>query len=80
MKKTYLDKYPYELKNIDDTHWSILIDPLDHQNATDLVLNFGRTDNRVSIEGMPLKVKRHKTVVSEYEDGKQAILISAHIL
>lgn len=80
MKKTYLDKYPYELKNIDGTHWSILIDPLDHQNATDLVLNFGRTDNRVSIEGMPLKVKRHKTVVSEYEDGKQAILISAHIL
>ena len=80
MKKTYLDKYPYELKNIDDTHWSILIDPIDHQAATDLVLNFGATDNRVSIEGMPLKVKSHKTVVSEYEDGKQAILISAHIL
>ena len=79
MKKTYLDKYPYELKNIDDTHWSILIDPIDHQAATDLVLNFGTTDNRVSIEGMPLKIKRHKTVVSEYEDGKQAILISAHI-
>lgn len=80
MKKTYLDKYPYELKNIDDTHWSILIDPLDHQNATDLVLNFGRTDNRVSIEGMPLKVKSHKTVLSKYEDGMQAVLISAHIL
>ena len=80
MKKTYLDKYSYELKNIDDTHWSILIDPIDHQAATDLVLNFGTTDNRVSIEGMPLKVNRHKTVVSEYEDGKQAILISAHIL
>ena len=80
MKKTYLDKYPYELKNIDDTHWSILIDPLDHQNATDLVLNFGRTDNRISIEGMPLKVKSHKTVLSEYEDGMQAVLISAHIL
>ena len=80
MKKTYLDKYPYELKNIDDTHWSILIDPLDHQAATDLVLNFGRTDNRVSIEGMPLKVKSHKTVLSEYQDGMQAVLISAHIL
>lgn len=80
MKKTYLDKYPYELKNIDDTHWSILIDPIDHQAATDLVLNFGTTDNRVSIEGMPLKVKRHKTVVSKYEDGKQGVLISAHIL
>lgn len=80
MKKTYLDKYPYELKNIDDTHWSILIDPLDHQNATDLVLNFGRTDNRVSIEGMPLKVKSHKTVLSKYEDGMQAVFISAHIL
>lgn len=80
MKKTYLDKYPYELKNIDDIHWSILIDPIDHQAATDLVLNFGTTDNRVSIEGIPLKVKRHKTVVSEYEDGKQAVLISAHIL
>lgn len=80
MKKTYLDKYPYELKNIDDTHWAILIDPIDHQNATDLVLNFGRTDNRVSIEGMALKVKSHKTVLSKYEDGMQAILISAHIL
>lgn len=80
MKKTYLDKYPYELKNIDDTHWTVLIDPLDHQNATDLVLNFGRTDNRVSIEGMPLKVKSHKTVLSKYEDGTQAVLISAHIL
>lgn len=80
MKKTYLDKYPYELKNIDDTHWTVLIDPLDHQNATDLVLNFGRTDNRVSIEGMPLKVKSHKTVLSKYEDGMQAVLISAHIL
>nr|DAT36228.1 MAG TPA: hypothetical protein [Caudoviricetes sp.] len=80
MKKTYLDKYPYELKNIDGTHWSILIDPIDHQAATDLVLNFGTTDNRVSIEGMPLKIKSHKTIVSEYEDGKQAILISAHIL
>nr|DAS91350.1 MAG TPA: hypothetical protein [Caudoviricetes sp.] len=80
MKKTYLDKYPYELKNIDDTHWSILIDPIDHQAATDLVLNFGTTDNRVSIEGIPLKVRSHKTVVSEYEDGMQAVLISAHIL
>ena len=80
MKKTYLDKDPYELKNIDDTHWAILIDPIDHQNATDLVLNFGRTDNRVSIEGMALKVKSHKTVLSKYEDGMQAILISAHIL
>lgn len=80
MKKTYLDKYPYELKNIDDMHWTVLIDPLDHQNATDLVLNFGRTDNRVSIEGMPLKVKSHKTVLSKYEDGMQAVLISAHIL
>lgn len=80
MKKTYLDKYPYELKNIDDTYWTILIDPIDHQNATDLVLNFGRTDNRVSIEGMALKVKSHKTVLSKYEDGMQAILISAYIL
>ena len=80
MKKTYLDKYPYELKNIDDTLWSILIDPIDHQAATDLVLNFGTTENRVSIEGMPLKVKHHKTVVSEYEDGKQAILIQANLL
>jgi hypothetical protein len=80
MKKTYLDKYPYELKNLDDTHWTILIDPIDHQNATDLVLNFGRTDNRVSIEGMALKVKSHKTVLSKYEDGMQAVLISAHIL
>lgn len=80
MKKTYLDKYPYELKNIDDTHWTILIDPIDHQNATDLVLNFGRTDNRVSIEGMTLKVKSHKTVLSKYEDGMQAVLISSYIL
>nr|DAR94992.1 MAG TPA: hypothetical protein [Caudoviricetes sp.] len=80
MKKTYLDKYPYDLKNIDDTHWDIVIDPLDHQRATDLILNFGSTNGRISIEGMFLKVTNHDTIASEREDGAQAVHILAYVI
>nr|DAS24381.1 MAG TPA: hypothetical protein [Caudoviricetes sp.] len=80
MKKTYLDKYFYDIVNLDDHRYSIVIDPIGDQESTDLLLRLGTTNNFASIEGMGIKITNHTTLASERNPGKLSIEFEAYSL
>lgn len=80
MKKTYLDKYFYDIVNLDDHRYSIVIDPIGDQESTDLLLRLGTTNNFASIEGMGIKITNHTTIASERNPGKLSIEFEAYSL
>ncbi len=85
MKKTYLDKYMYELERLphkDSNRVDVIvrIDPIDDMRSTDLLLALGSTQDIASIEAMPFKVEGQTTTPSDLEEGMLCTILTGHQL
>lgn len=80
MKKVYLYRYPYDIIKTGKNTYNIIIDPVDQKESTDIILKLAKADFIASLEGATVMITDHSTDVSEREDGKLAVRLSATVL
>lgn len=80
MKKVYLYKYPYDIVKTGENTYDIILDPVDQKESTDIILKLDKTDFIASLEGVTVKITDHSTDVSEREDGKLSVKLSATLI
>nr|DAR66460.1 MAG TPA: hypothetical protein [Caudoviricetes sp.] len=80
MKKAYLYKYPYDIYKTGETTYNIILDPVDLKESMDIILKLSKSDFIASLEGATFMITDYTTDVSEREDGKLAVKLSATVV